>query len=198
MGKTEMGTERFLNLYRTYEGLLREHGKDYKSEEDTAPGSLQDRMRIMRQMRNYLSHNEDPGFLCASKAQILLLEQLIKEERLSGDILKKHLTALSFPEGGTVKDAIEKMAKKKLLKMAVYREGRFLGMATLHKLILLSIKKGPECPLDRKAYGSYEKVEGVFPPETEMSKILKSGLRIICCTSDGTMDGKFLGIWECI
>ena len=49
----------FLSLYKTYESLLRDHGTDYRKIEEQQEGS---RMTIMRQIRNYLSHAEDPGF----------------------------------------------------------------------------------------------------------------------------------------
>lgn len=56
-------TTDFLALYREYESLLREQGLEYKQAEDAAEGQVQDRMRICRQIRNYLVHQEDAGFL---------------------------------------------------------------------------------------------------------------------------------------
>ena len=55
--------DRFLSLYREFETLLRDDGKDYKELEESADDLLQNRLRINRQLRNYLTHNHDAGFL---------------------------------------------------------------------------------------------------------------------------------------
>ena len=83
--------DRFLSLYREFETLLRDDGKDYKELEESADDLLQNRLRINRQLRNYLTHNHDAGFLEISDKQIAFMEKLIFEQKSSMDILKKHI-----------------------------------------------------------------------------------------------------------
>lgn len=79
--KTNVSTAEFLKKYREYESLLLEHGSNYKQAEDSASGITQKRMRICRQLRNYLVHQEDSGFIQISKKQIHFLQNLIYNEK---------------------------------------------------------------------------------------------------------------------
>lgn len=79
--KTKVSTAEFLKKYREYESLLLEHGSNYKQAEDSASGITQKRMRICRQLRNYLVHQEDSGFIQISKKQIHFLQNLIYNEK---------------------------------------------------------------------------------------------------------------------
>lgn len=45
--------EAFLDLYRQYESLLRNHDSTYSQVEENANDSLQNQLRITRQMRNF-------------------------------------------------------------------------------------------------------------------------------------------------
>ena len=67
--------EKFLDAYREYETVLRAKGLDYKTVEDGADDITQNRMRINRQMRNYLTHQHDAGFLVISDKQIAYLKK---------------------------------------------------------------------------------------------------------------------------
>ena len=74
--------EEFLAAYREYESLLRDNQKDYKTIEDGSDDLNQNRMRICRQMRNYLSHQNDIGFLEPTKLQIDYMKELSVKQRL--------------------------------------------------------------------------------------------------------------------
>lgn len=195
-----MENEEFLGLYRTYEGLLREHGKEYRTVEESADDLRQNQMRIMRQMRNFLSHNANAGFLAVSEAQIQLLTALIKEERMAGDIVKNHLWTprrASCEEGGKVSEAVLKMAKLKILRMPVTGEAGILGTVDFFKLAkLLCADAG--CMLGKSSYGAYEKTILCVPPDmpVETLKEKKKENVPICCTADGRATGKFLGVWK--
>ena len=90
--------EKFLSLYKTYEGLLKKRGTDYRTvEAETAS----DRMTILRQIRNYLSHKEDPGFLTVSPLSIRFLESLIEEELRRDGLVQDHLIS---PAKGSIKE----------------------------------------------------------------------------------------------
>lgn len=61
--------QRFLELYRAYETVLREQGLDYFSvNEQAEPPLLKSRMTMVRQMRNYLTHVNDVDFLSVTDA----------------------------------------------------------------------------------------------------------------------------------
>ena len=67
---TVRANRRYLELYREYETALRAAGMDYKAVEEAADALVGDRMRMCRQMRNYLTHSSDAGFLDVSDQQI--------------------------------------------------------------------------------------------------------------------------------
>lgn len=192
-----MKAEKFLELFRTYESLLREHDKDYKTVEDEAEDSLQAQLRITRQMRNYLSHNPDTSFLTPSEAQIKLLESLIQKERLSRDILKQHLYTpkkCACREGDSVKEILARMGKAKWSKMPVCDETgiKLLGTIGIAELVIIYLKN-EEAVLARKVYGPYGKQFICLSPETPMEQI-ESKDNLICCTADGTTASPFLGL----
>lgn len=189
-------TEQFLTLYRTYEGLLRDHGKDYKEIEDAADDTAQNRMRITRQIRNYLSHNADPMFLEVSDQQIRLLETLIKEEQMEGDILKNHLYTVkkaACEEGELVEDVLLRMAKLKMEELLAIQDGKAVGTVNMYKLLIQYLK-------DKKTKigKPYGKNMVCFPPEKPVEAVKQyAGMNnILCCTSDGTQNGKVIGIWK--
>ena len=190
---------RFLELYKEYEGLLKEHGKDYRMVEDSMEGKVQERMRITRQMRNYMSHNADAGFLSPSAKQEAMLESMIKEERLCGDIVRKHLWTASraaCAEQDRVDMVMAKMAKLKLTKMPITGEGGILGIVDIFRLAGL-ICEDTSCTISQESYGKYAKSFACVCPEAAVSELDVYGPDIvICCTKDGTREGKFLGVFK--
>lgn len=56
-------TEQFLGLYKTYEGLVRAELEDPKATRDAMAPPDADKMRMVRQFRNFLAHTDAPGFL---------------------------------------------------------------------------------------------------------------------------------------
>lgn len=194
-------TEQFLTLYKTYEGLLREHEKDYKSLEESAEDLLMNRMRITRQMRNYLSHNADPSFLVVSDLQIKLLEDLIRQEQMSVDTLKDHLYTpkrSSCTEGTPLKEVLAQMTKQKFEQMPVILNGRVLGIVTIYKVADVYLKNEQEV-LNRKTYGAYGKNLVCLSPDTPMNDIISNidnTEKVICCTEDGFLTGKFKGVYK--
>ena len=84
-------TEKFIGLYREYEQLLRTSGLDPKTVEDAAANLDSDRLRLCRQFRNYFAHVQDPGFLEATDKMMRYLEGKVRELKLAGDVVKKHI-----------------------------------------------------------------------------------------------------------
>ncbi len=194
-------TELFLGHYRTYESLLREQGTDYKTVEERADDKTMNRMRITRQMRNYLTHNADPAFLAVSDEQIKMLEQFILEEQQKGDLLKEHLyrpKQCACEENSPLEDVLKQMGKRKASWLPVYEGERLQGLVNIHQVVRLFLKNPKGC-LTRKEYGPYGKISLCFSANTPMDEIMEQiPYRIpeqpVCCTKDGTMAGKFMGI----
>lgn len=188
--------EQFLAAYKAYESLLREHGKEYRTVEESADDLTANRMRISRQIRNYLCHVADPGFLVVADAQILWLERMLKDERLAGDVVKDHLWTMrkaSCAEGDPVRDVMKKLVSLKKTELVVANDTAVLGIVHLVTLTKLFFKD-PETILTRKAYGPWGPVACVRPDQPV--KDLNPAGPPVCCTSDGTPAGKRLGIWK--
>lgn len=190
--------EQFLALYKTYEGLLRQRGTDYRAVEEAQVAQGSGRMTIMRQMRNYLSHEEDPGFLVISPVCISTLEKMIKEEQMNGDIVKNHLVTPakgSLKEGTQLSEAIYRMAKAGVKAMPVYDDKvkRLKGLLTLEKAAYIMNSKG-NLPISTDTCGSYGMSLMFVKPDKPTEDALKmpEGM-YICCTKDGTLDSQYLG-----
>lgn len=191
-------TDRFLSLYRTYENLLRDHGTDYRAMEEKQTNG---RMTMMRQMRNYLSHSEDPGFIAVSPLCLKVLEDMVKEESLKGDIVKGHLVT---PAKGSIKEGTElsqvvyrlaKLASSGILSLPVYEEGtkRLLGILTLERAAYFLDEHG-NVPLDVDIMGT----DGHYGMEFQLVKPSDMvpedmGDRFWCCTKDGTVGSQYMG-----
>lgn len=203
-------TTDFLALYREYESLLREQGLEYKQIEDNAEGQTQDRMRICRQLRNYLVHQEDAGFLEISEKQMAFFRGLVETEKTKLDTFGEHL--LSLRSGAcTPEDSPEAVLKKmKRLKTCVlpvwkleekmpkshitYRTEVLLGQISVISVALL-LAKGSETI--GKGLRKYEQPEVILRPDTRMPEALgfAEETPLLCCTEDGTRKGAFLGAY---
>lgn len=193
----------FLETYRTYEMVLRECGSDYKSEEEQAEGLLGDRLRICRQMRNYLSHQQDAGFLAVSDGQLAFLQQQIRicRARLAKDTLGGNLQSLGSMACMPVESCmtvLRRMRRAHLYVLPVY-DAREHGMKRLLgtvDAISLGMAVGANV---RALVGSMKHgpmPNAIFAPDTPMQKVLSLHLSSCCCTSDGTSSGTLLGVWR--
>lgn len=195
--------EQFLSLYKTYEGLLRQRGADYRVIEEEQSKQGIGRMTIMRQMRNYLCHAEDPGFLTISQTCIKALEKMVKEEQLKGDIVKNHLITPakgSLKEGTPLSQVVYRMSKLAMTgiySMPVYNEEtkRLKGMVLLERMAYELDRKG-NIPLEESTCGAYGQYMTIVAPETQASHIAPmpfTDSTYILCTKDGTLDSQYLG-----
>jgi hypothetical protein len=191
--------EKLLALYREYEALLRDAGQDYKQVEENAEGLLQDRMRLVRQTRNYLTHSNDPGFAGATDKQVAFLEGLIREQKLAGDILKKHLKtpkAASCSMDEKIGDALRKMAKLNVTVFPLTGPNEKLACTVgIHEMMKAYLDA--ERPKTAKLLAVKRKDRSVpcMGPMTPMPVVLGMDVPLVCCTDTGEMDGKFLGVW---
>lgn len=182
-------TEQFLGLYREYESLMRDRGLDCKEFEDTADDLLSNRLRMCRQFRNYLSHNNDPGFLEISDDQMKFLQERVDSLKMEDDALKKHLKTVNAgtcSEKDKCGDVLAKMVKLKCTEMVAV-------LSTGYGLV--SIYDVSKALLDSKAtkIGAVKMTKKFkfAEPLTVMSKVPKT---TIICTDDGTSDGKLIGV----
>lgn len=188
-------TDKFLSLYRTYENLLRDHGTDYRAVEEAQTGG---RMTMMRQMRNYLSHSEDPGFIAISPLCMKVLEDMVKDEALKGDIVKNHLVTPakgSIKAGTMLSAAVYRLARLSaagVQSLPVYDEStkRLLGVLTLERAAF-DLDAAGNCPLGGATVESGAGMIRLVKPTDPVPEGQEGGFW--CCTKDGTMDSQYMG-----
>lgn len=192
--------DKFLSLYREYETLLRDDGKDYKELEESADDLLQNRLRINRQLRNYLTHNHDAGFLEISDKQISFMEKLIFEQKSSMDILKKHIKSAKVAGclyTDTLDDVLTKMMKLKVTQLPVYDDSGVLGF--INWIEVMKAYRAEKRPKTAKlsVVKKLDKKVICMTPDTLMSDILimVAHTDMVCCTDSGDKKGKFLGVF---
>lgn len=135
--------DKYLALYKQYESLLRQHGKEYKDIEDTSPEKIQGRLRIGRQIRNYLTHNSDLKFLEVSDTMINFYQEMVDTENLENDLVKSHTkskTVSMVTPKDKCGDALEKMRKLKISYIGVYEDDGILGFATIYDVVAAYMK----------------------------------------------------------
>lgn len=192
--------DRFLSLYREFETLLRDDGKDYKELEESADDLLQNRLRINRQLRNYLTHNHDAGFLEISDKQIAFMEKLIFEQKSSMDILKKHIKSAKVAGclcTDMLDDVLTKMMKLKVTRLPVYDESCVLGIVSwIDVLKAYRTEKRPKTA-KLSVVKKFDKKVICMTPDTLMSDILMTvdPSDMVCCKDSGDKKGKFLGVF---
>lgn len=185
----------FLSLYKTYESLLRDHGTDYRKIEEQQEGS---RMTIMRQIRNYLSHAEDPGFIAISQTCLNFLERLVKEEQMKGDLIKNHLIT---PAKGSIKEGtplskvvyrLSVLALNGQFELPVYDPDtkRLKGIVALERMAYELDRQG-NVLLTESTCGPYGKSFYLVKPDDLAPEKVDS--RFYCCTKDGTIDTQYMG-----
>lgn len=189
-----INTQAFLAAYKDYETALREHGKDYKEIEEAADEQTSCRMRISRQIRNYLSHNEDPGFLEISDKQVTWIQDLAKAEWLSEDLVKDHLLTprrALLMEGDLIKDCLKRMVAVKRTTLPVANTKEVLGAISLMTLTKLYLKDENGC-LTKKHQALMEPIT-LVSEQTRMADLINVHA-CVCCTKDGSHIGKVLGV----
>lgn len=193
----EKDTEKFLSLYKTYENLLRDHGTDYRSVEEQQTNG---RMTMMRQMRNYLSHAEDPGFISVSKNCLIALEDMVRKESLKGDIVKNHLITPakgSVREGMFMSAVVKWMAARSILgyqELPVYDPGtKKLKGVILLEWAAYMLERNGDYPINQETYGKYGNLgcEYFLKPTDPIPKNM--GTDWYFCTKDGTRDSQYMG-----
>ena len=190
--------DEFLSLYRTYEGMMRARGTDYRAIEEEQVAAGNGRMTMMRQMRNYLAHSEDPGFITVSPVCIKALEKMVKEESLKGDIVKNHLITPakgSVKEGTLLSEIVYRLSVLAMLgqfEIPVYDPDtkRLKGIITLKQIAYKLYSQG-NIHLKEIVCGPYSDNFHLVKPNDPTPT--KTDDKFYCCTKDGTLDSQYMG-----
>jgi len=180
----------FLNLYREYETILRNKGIDPKDYENEADDTTSNRLRMCRMFRNYLSHQNDVGFIDVTDEMVSFMEDMIVY--LSGDTVKgimKSAQKMTILETDTCISAIEKAKAMGYPKLILVQTKDGFRMVSLMKLVEVTqvSKKEKVCDTKlSKAVVTYAR------PEYHISGMPQD--RIIVCTDTGDKNGVIKGI----
>lgn len=183
-------TTRFLDAYKSWESAVRASGRDTADFEDvsTTEGA---RLRICRLVRNYLSHNNDPGFVEPMEKMIVFMEKMAENQLLAGDSVKKHLKK---PEAALIScDEKVHVAVKRMLpfrcELVAAYNGPGYKVYSMYDLVSTMLAKPATTKVrDVKAL----KVKPVFvKPTDSMETVLAENVTL--CTTDGSPDGVLLG-----
>ena len=181
--------DRFLALYREYETLVRDEGMEPKDVEDTSDDLTQNRLRMCRQFRNYLSHQNDPSFLDVSEPMLRFMQSNVDKRKNKRDTLKKHCRSAGTATV-TAKDkvgvALERMVKIKSDRLVVVGDGSF-GVVSIYDVIgayltSKATKTGALKQAKRFAIGAPTDDNGAYADD------------VVICTADGTSAGAVVGV----
>ena len=185
------GQDKFLALYKEYEGLLRSMNMDSKEVEDAQLEQDANRLRMCRQFRNYFAHVQDPGFLEPTKKMFDFLQKRTDVLKMNGDIVKKHLKkpeCCILRPADKIADAVANFSKLRREELLVAEEDGKYSLLSVYETICfpgrgkISVTKRKLC-----------KVQYCGPMEP-MENLDNS--RVWLCTQDGTAEGKLLGqVW---
>lgn len=186
-------TEILLSLYKTYEGLVRAQGADVLQTEDALPELQSNQMRIIRQIRNFLSHNESPGFIEPTDKMLAFLNRQVIDWRMRGDVVQNHLKT---PASGMCRDTdacadvLKKMSRLRVMKIAVLREKN--GSVRLCGLFETASKLAADPQAVMTAVPSLKERPEFVSPDVLMTDIDPDCITI--CTKDGHSDSRIVGV----
>lgn len=187
-------SEKYLASYKKYETLLRSGGTEPKQVEDelsaTDPSTAA-RLRMCRLFRNYLSHENDPGFLEPTVKMQAFLDKRVFDLESRGDVVKKHLKPAAygvFEPTAKLGDVLEKLCSAKRDMAASRVDGKWV-LYGIHDLTALYVAsraarlKAAKCLKAKPAFAG---------PMDDFSSL--DSTRFVVCTDDGTPDGTVLGV----
>lgn len=187
-------TEKLLAQYRVYENLVRTAGFDPKTLEDSMDETKSNEMRMVRMFRNFLSHNQVPGFLEPTDKMLAFLDKEVQEWTMRGDVVKKHLktpAAAVCEEKETCVAGVAKLAKLKQTKLVVVTKA---GKYELCDIFALAAQVATSKASKISAATKLKEKPVFVTPTTLISDV--DNTRVNICTSDGTETGKLLGITQ--
>lgn len=190
-----MYNEQFLNVYKEFEAILRNQNVDYKALELNSDDLIMNRLRICRQIRNYLTHNNDNIFIDISKNQVKFIKEMIETQKMKDDVVKKHLgrinnyTCSIFDK---CTDILNIMSKRNITQYPVLDE---IKGECIIKIVSIWDVAASVLESKTKRIKEIEKFTNNFiyvDPLCLYNSIPKEFF--VFCTDNGTKDGKILGI----
>lgn len=188
--------EEFLSLYKEFESILRDKRIDYRDFESTLDDVTENKLRVCRRLRNFLSHNNDDDFVIISEKQIEFMKKMIEDQKGNADVLQKYLKPAALSScnvNETCKETLTKFSKSDTEYLPVYDPSKgVLGIVSSADVIM------------RMAQNKDALIKGIpastrnvacFTADTPIEEVKKSRAKVICCTDDGSAFGKLLGVY---
>lgn len=189
-------TEEFLGLYKEFESVLREKRIDYRDFESTLDDTTENKLRVCRRLRNFLSHNNNDDFVIISEKQIAFMEEMIENQRGNADVLQKYLKPAALSSCGvdeTCKESLAKFSKSGAEYLPVYDPSKgVLGLITSVDVIM-KMARNKDATI--KGIPVSTKNIACFAADTPIDEIKKCKASVVCCTDDGSAFGKLLGVY---
>lgn len=186
--------EQYLTLYKTYEGLLRESGSDPRQvETDLETGNPQQaaRLRMCRLFRNYMAHENDPGFLVATDKMLEFLGGQVFELKIRNDSVKQHTKPAGnyiFEDTAKCADVLAKMVSGKIQTVIRHGKAGYDLCRWTDVVAMYMSSKASKLSVVKSARGKI-----VFAAPMDRFAELDPGKTTVC-TADGTPEGKVIGV----
>lgn len=187
--------DKFLSVYKDFESTLRNQNIDFKELENQGDSLISNRLRICRQIRNYLSHNNDSNFIETSRSQIKFLEEMNENQKMKDDIVKKHLGRVNSYTCSIYDKCTEVLAI--MSKRGVSQYPVLDEIKGTYEIKIVSIYDIANAVLESKT----KRIKDILKFDNNFTFVDPLYLYIevskdifTFCTSDGTKDGKILGI----
>lgn len=179
-----MSNEKFLDAFRALDTELKSDGKTVLDYENTLESTEQERLKVCRIMRNYMSHN-DTTFLEATNEQITFLNEQVTYLRSLAHTVKDEMKRTKLVKATEyIKNIIPLVDKSKIIPIET-SNGIFLVDSNylIHQLSLGNKKLS--FPNRFPKYNYVNKLD-------KIEDLTKNSIYIV--TDTGTKDGKYLGI----
>lgn len=190
--KSDITTE-FLEKYKELEGVLRDmhDGLRVLDYEQTLPGTEEEKLRLCRQIRNYIQHHDDGNtFISATQEMSYFIQGLIEKERGKEETAKDKLYRLSpLSVKDKLSEAVNRFSKTKRTWMPVTDNGLYKGGMDLQELISLIAGNKLSTTLE-KAGAAYKKDVVLLQKQDSIKELL--GEKPDCVVVD--KNSKYLGV----
>lgn len=186
--------ENYLTLYKSYENALRDMGLDPRQVEtdlETSNPSKAARIRMCRLFRNYLAHENDPGFLMPSDKMLDFLSKEVFDLKVKNDSVKQHVKPAGnyiFEDSMKCSDVLAKMGSSKIPVIIRHSKSGY-DLCNWSDILALYFSSKTAKLSVAKAIRS----KPVFVAPTDKFAELDPA-RVTICTADGTPDGKVVGV----
>lgn len=186
--------ESYLTLYKSYENALRDLGMDPRQVEtdlETTDPSKAARLRMCRLFRNYLAHENDPGFLVPSDRMTDFLEREVFDLKVRNDSVKQHTKPAGsyiFEDTAKCADVLAKLVSTKQSFVIRHSKSGY-DICSLYDIMALYLSsKAAKMSVVKAA-----RMKPVFAAPTDKFAELDPS-KITICTADGKPDGKLIGV----